>query len=229
MTPDEITLPRTWWTRGRPFTLAELIADGIVHGVGIVTAVALGAVLLAFAGFETAPRELPALVLYVASLLLVLSVSLAFNLCPITAPAKRTLARLDQAAIFLFIAGTYTPFLVMLGATPSSILLGLLIWGAALTGMALKLFVPHRFGRGAIVLYLGIGWSGVFVFQALASHLPATALWLLVAGGVCYSVGLVFHLWERLSFHNAVWHGFVVAGASLHLFAVLDCMVISRL
>ncbi|CAN7426976.1 hemolysin III family protein [Devosia sp. LjRoot16] len=225
----ETTIARTWWTRGRPFSLPELIADGVVHGIGIVVAVALGAVLLAFAGYETAPNELPALVLYVGSLLLVLSISLAFNLCPIASPAKRTLARLDQAAIFLFIAGTYTPFLVLLGATPSSIIIGLLIWGAALTGMALKLFVPHRFGRGAIVLYLGIGWSGVFVFQALASHLPGVALWLLVAGGLCYSVGLIFHLWERLTFHNAVWHGFVVAGASLHLVAVLDCMVISRL
>jgi len=225
----ETTIPRTWWTRGRPFTLAELIADGIVHGVGIVVAVALGAVLLAFAGYETAPRELPALVIYVASLLLVLSISLAFNLCPITAPAKRTLARLDQAAIFLFIAGTYTPFLVLLGATPSNIILGLLIWGAALTGMALKLFVPARFGRGAIVLYLGIGWSGVFALQALAAHLPAMALWMLVGGGVSYSVGLVFHLSERMNFHNAIWHGFVVVGASLHLCAVLDCMVISRL
>ena len=125
-----------------------------------------------------------------AALLLVLGISLAFNLCPIGSPAKRTLARLDQAAIFLFIAGTYTPFLVLLGATPASIILGLLIWGAALTGMALKLIVPHRFGRGAIVLYLGIGWSGVLVFQALAAHLPATALWLLVAGGATYSVGL---------------------------------------
>jgi hemolysin III len=225
----ETTIPRTWWTRGRPFTMPELIADGIVHGVGIVVAVALGAVLLAFAGYATAPAELPALVLYVGSLLTVLGVSLAFNLCPITAPAKRTLARLDQAAIFLFIAGTYTPFLVLLGATPSAIVLGVLVWGAALTGMALKLFVPHRFGRGAIVLYLGIGWSGVFVFQALASHLPGASPWLLVAGGACYSVGLIFHLWERLSFHNAVWHGFVVAGASLHLLAVLDTMVISRL
>lgn len=220
---------RTWWTRGRPFTLPELIADGIVHGIGIVVAIALGAILLANAAWQTAPEELPALVLYVGSLLAVLGVSLAFNLCPITAPAKRTLARLDQAAIFLFIAGTYTPFLVLLGATPSTIALGVVIWGAALTGMALKLFMPHRFGRGAIILYLGIGWSGVFVFQALTAHLPETALWLLVAGGISYSVGLIFHLWERLTFHNAVWHGFVVVGASLHLLAVLDCMVISRL
>lgn len=223
------TAQRTWWSRGRRFTPAELVADGIVHGVGLFVAVALGAVLLTFAAVETAQRELPALVLYVGSLLLVLGVSLAFNLCPPAWPVKRLLARLDQAAIFLFIAGTYTPFLFLLGSTPGSVVLGVVVWSAALTGMALKLFVPHRFGRGAIALYLGIGWSGVFLLQGLASHVPATSLWLLLAGGLCYSVGIVFHLWERLRFQNAMWHGFVVAGASLQLVAVLDCMVISRL
>jgi len=226
---SDAVIARTWWTRGRPFSMAELIADGIVHGVGILVAVALGAILLTFAAYETAPEELPALVLYVGSLLAVLGISLAFNLCPIDSRAKRTLARLDQAAIFLFIAGTYTPFLVLLGATPFNIALGALVWGAALTGMLLKLLVPQRFGRGAIVLYLGIGWSGVLMLQGLAAHLPAASLWLLVAGGLTYSVGVIFHLWEKLNFHNALWHGFVVVGASLHLVSVLDCMVLSRL
>ena len=225
----EIVVPRSWWTRGRPFTLAELVADGIVHAVGLLLAVTVGGALLWASARQTAPDEFPVLVLYVATLLIVLVVSLAFNLCPVTSPAKRTLARLDQAAIFLFIAGTYTPFLVLLGASTGNVVLGALIWGAALTGMALKMLVPHRFGRGALVLYLGIGWSGVLMFQGLMAQLPPLALWLLVAGGIAYSVGVIFHLWERLTFHNAVWHGFVVLGASLHLFAVLDCMVLARL
>lgn len=229
LVPSDAVIARTWWTRGRPFTIAELIADGIVHGVGIVVAVALGTVLLSFAAYQTAPAELPALVLYVGSLLMVLGISLAFNLCPIDSRAKRTLARLDQAAIFLFIAGTYTPFLVLLGETPFTVGLGVLIWGAALTGMLLKLLVPQRFGRGALVLYLGIGWSGVLMLQGLAAQLPPVSLWLLIAGGIAYSVGVIFHLWEKLSFHNAVWHGFVVVGASLHLLSVLDVMVLSRL
>lgn len=225
----ETILPRTWWTRGRPFSVAELIADGIVHGVGLMLAAGLGAVLLAFSAYQTAPAELPALVLYVATLMMVLGISLAFNLCPIDARAKKTLARLDQAAIFVFIAGSYTPFLALMGPSPWSIGLGVAIWVAALTGMTLKLAVPHRFGRGAIVLYLAIGWSGVLLMQMLASHLPTAALWLLIAGGISYSVGIIFHLWEKLDFHNAVWHGFVVTGASLHLLAMLDCMVLTRL
>lgn len=223
------TIPaRNWWHKSRPFSRAELIADGIVHGLGLVLTIALGSVLLAFAALETAPRELPALVLYLLTLVTALGVSLAFNLWPLT-PAKRLLARLDQAAIFLLIAGTYTPFLAIIGGTPSGTWMTALIWGAALVGVALKLIVPQHFGRLAILLYLGIGWSGVLVFQTLASSLPATTLWLVVAGGLTYTAGIVFHLWERLKFQNVLWHIFVVAGASLHLVAILDCMVLSRL
>jgi hemolysin III len=184
--------------------------------------------LVALAAVVTAPDEIPAIVLYLSSLLAVLGISLAFNLWPRT-PVKRALARLDQAAIFLLIAGTYTPFLAIVGGTPIGNLMTVLIWGAALIGIALKLIVPHRFGRLAIFLYLGIGWSGVFVFQTLASSLPPTTIWLIVAGGITYSLGIIFHLWERLHFQNVVWHIFVVLGASLHLWAILDCMVLSRL
>jgi hemolysin III len=165
---------------------------------------------------------------YVGSLVAVLGVSLAYNLWPVS-PVKMMLARFDQAAIFLFIAGTYTPFLAFLGATPVGILMTAFVWGASLVGIALKLIVPERFGRLAIVLYLAIGWSGILVFQSLAQLLPASTMWLLLAGGITYSLGVVFHLWERLKFQNALWHVFVVAGASLHLWAVIDCMVIHRL
>lgn len=220
---------RTWWSRGRPFALAELIADGIVHGVGLVVAAGLGTAILTLAAFSTAPGELPALALYVAALVALLAISLAFNLCPIDAPPKRLLARLDQAAIFLFIAATYTPFLALLGATPHSIAVAVLVWASALVGMMLKLIVPHRFGRGALVLYLAIGWSGILIAKALFVHLPPLAFWLLMAGGLVYTAGIVFHLWERLRFQNALWHGFVVTGASLHLAALLDAVVLSRL
>lgn len=228
MSSANVTRAKMWLNKVRPFTLAELIADGIVHAVGLVMAIAAGSVLVVFAAVQTAPEVVPELVLYVGSLIAVLSVSLAFNLWP-DSRAKRFLARLDQAAIFLFIAGTYTPFLAVIGGTPATDLLLAFVWGAALVGVALKLIVPERFGRLAIILYLAIGWSGVVVFQTLAASLPATTLWLILAGGISYSAGIVFHLWDRLKFQNVVWHAFVVIGASLHLFATLDCMVFSRL
>ena len=219
----------SWWSREqRPYTLAELIVDGAVHVFGLIVAIAAGSVLLAYAILETAPEAVPALAVYVGSLIVVLGVSLAYNLWPVS-PVKKLLARFDQAAIFLFIAGTYTPFLAVLGGTTTGILMTTFVWGASLVGVALKLIVPERFGRLAIVLYLAIGWSGILVFQSLAQSLPPTTLWLLVAGGATYSMGIIFHLWEKLKFQNALWHVFVVTGASLHLWAVIDCMVIARL
>src|SRR5690606_21054944 len=126
-------------------------------------------------------------------------------------------------------AGSYTPFLAVIGGTSTGIVMTSLVWGASLVGVALKLIVPQRFGRVAILLYLAIGWSGVLVFQSLGQALPTTTLWLLLAGGIAYSSGIIFHLWEKLKFQNALWHVFVVAGARLHLWAVIDCMVIARL
>jgi hemolysin III len=219
----------SWWSREqRPYTRAELLVDGIVHILGLVVAIAAGSVLLAFAIIKTAPEAAPALVVYVASLVAVLGVSLAYNLWPVS-PVKKMLARFDQAAIFLFIAGSYTPFLAVIGGTTTGVLMTTFVWGASLIGVALKLIVPEHFGRLAIALYLAIGWSGILVFQALAQTLPASTMMLLLAGGVTYSFGIIFHLWEKLKFQNALWHVFVVAGASLHLWAVIDCMVINRL
>lgn len=212
----------------RRYSTAELVVDAAVHIFGLVVAIAAGSVLLALALLHTAPEAFPALIVYVATLIVVLGVSLAFNMWP-ASPVKQYLARLDQAAIFLFIAGSYTPFLAVLGGTSAGVVMMSFVWGASLVGVALKLIVPQRFGRVAIVLYLAIGWSGILVFQSLGQALPPTTLWLLLAGGVTYSAGIIFHLWEKLKFQNALWHVFVVAGASLHLWAVLDCMVIARL
>jgi len=212
----------------RAYSTAELVVDAAVHILGLVVAIAAGSILLALALLHTAPEVFPALAVYVVTLVVVLGVSLAFNLWPNT-PAKNYLARLDQAAIFLFIAGSYTPFLAVIGGTTSGVIMMSLVWGASLVGVALKLIVPERFGRVAILLYLAIGWSGVLVFQSLGQVLPSSTMWLLLAGGVTYSAGIIFHLWEKLKFQNALWHVFVVGGASLHLWAVIDCMVIARL
>ncbi len=219
---------REWWQTARPFSLAELIADGIVHGIGIAFAISLGTVILVFAAIGTARPELPAIIIYLASLLAVLAISMIFNLAPVS-KFKKLMARLDQAAFCLFIASTYTPFLAGLGGTPGIELMFVLVWGAALVGIALKLLVTQHFGRLALLLYLALGWSGVLVFHAMATTLPPVAFGLVIAGGITYSAGIVFHVWEKLKFQNVLWHVFVVAGSALHLWAIFDCMVLSRL
>lgn len=210
------------------YSRAELIADGVVHAVGIVAAISAGSILLAFSIFHAGLWEYVAAVFYVASLLTVLSISLAYNLWPVSR-AKWVLRRFDHAAIFLLIAGTYTPFIAQLDNYALATTMVTIVWSAALVGIAVKLFLPGRFERLAVVFYLAIGWSGaVFANQLLDTLSPAT-LWLIVAGGACYSVGVVFFAWQSLRFQSALWHGFVVAGAGLHLAAVMDCLVINRL
>ena len=215
--------------RGRfTYSRGELIADGVVHGIGLAMAIPVGSTLLAFAAFRTGPWEFVATLLYVASLLALLSISFAYNLWPIS-PTKWMLRRLDHAAIYLLIAGTYTPLLAQLDDHALAGTMALVIWGAALLGIAAKIFLPGRFDRLAVVVYLAIGWSGVAVSGAMAETLAETTIWLIVAGGIAYSCGVVFYLWQQLRFHSAAWHGFVVTGAGLHLAAMVDCLVIDRL
>lgn len=214
------TIARSWWTRGRPFSRAELIADALVHASGQAITVILGVALVRF-GLKSAAPDLPGIAVYLGSLGLVLTASMAFNLWPIDRPGKRLLARIDQAAIFLFIAGSYTPYLLMLPQSGLRSWLELLIWGGAALGAGLKLTLPHRFGREALPVYVAVALSGVLAIYQLAPVLPAPTVALMVAGGVTYFAGLSFHLWERLRFHNAIWHLFVVTGATLHLLALL--------
>ena len=207
---------------------AELIADGVVHAIGILIAIAAGAALLAYAFGRAGPGEYIALVFYLSSLLTVLSVSCAYNLWP-HSPVKWVLRRADHAAIYLLIAGTYTPFLVNIQDPLASWALIAIVWGGALVGMAAKLFLPGRFDGLAVAFYLAIGWSGVVMVRSLADVLPDSTIWLIAAGGVAYSSGVIFFVWRSLRFQSALWHSFVVAGATLHLAAMTDFMVVTRL
>jgi hemolysin III len=207
---------------------AELIADGVVHAVGIVLAIAAGSALLAISAFHLDPGEYTAAVFYVVSLLTVLSISCAYNLWPMSR-VKWILRRFDHAAIYLLIAGTYTPFLAQVNDTATARTMIVIVWAAAAAGIVMKLFLPGRLDRAAIVFYLAIGWSGIAIARTLNETLPTSTLWLILAGGIVYSCGVVFFVWQRLRFQNAIWHACVVTGASLHLAAVTDCLIIQRL
>ena len=211
----------------RRITRAELLADGIVHAIGIVLAITAGAVLLWLAAGRTALAEYVATIFYVVSLLTVLSVSCAYILWP-ASRTKWFLRRFDHSAIYLLIAGTYTPLMAQLDGATAGIMLTV-VWGAALTGIALKLAFPGRFDRVAIGFYLAIGWSGIVIAGDLAEIVPASTIWYIAAGGICYSAGVIFFVWRDLRFQSAVWHGFVVSGAGLHLAAMMDLLVIHRL
>jgi len=205
----------------------EILADGIVHGLGIAFGLVSVIALFVVAAQTVGPLELTSVLIYGGGLLTVLIVSAIYNLWPVS-PVKWILRRFDHSAIFLLIAGTYTPFITQMKAGMEAALLLVGVWTASGVGMALKLFLPGRFERLSLVLYLMIGWSGVAAYQSIFGALPASTLWLLAAGGVLYTAGVVFHLWESLRFQNAIWHAFVLLAAACHYGAVLDCMVLTR-
>jgi hemolysin III len=205
-----------------PYSVAELWADGAVHALGVVlTLVGATALLMAAAG-RVSTGQFAAAGVYLATLALSIGASAAYNVWPVSR-TKWLLRRLDHSAIYLLIAGTYTPFMVEVGAHRMLAL----VWCVAAAGIVLKLARPGRFDRLAILLYLALGWSGFAVYDAVAASLSGTVVALIVAGGIAYSVGVVFHVWEKLRFQNAVWHGFVLVASGVFYSAVLIGVVLS--
>jgi hemolysin III len=202
-----------------------MIADGVVHAVGVVFGLA-GAVALIILTFEAGRGvQIAATLVYIAALLAALWLSAAYNMWPVS-PVKWLLRRFDHAAIYLLIAGTYTPFLLhMKGTTSLGLLIG--VWTIAIVGIAAKLFLPGRFDRLSVGLYLLLGWSGVIAYDTIFAALSGTTLALLAAGGALYTVGVIFHAWHSLRFQNAIWHAFVLAAALCHYFAVLNTMAVA--
>lgn len=200
------------------FSRAELWADGVIHVTGVALAVGAVAALVIHV-LATAPMaDLLPVSIYAAALLAALIISAVYNMSPVS-PRKWLIRRFDHSAIYVLIAGTYTPFLAKLGESLLAQVLLALIWITSAMGVVLKVALPGRLDRLSILLYLLLGWSGVVLWDSIAT-LPTTALWLMLAGGVLYSVGVVFHIWESLPFQNAIWHGFVLLASGCFYGAV---------
>jgi hemolysin III len=203
---------------------AELIADGVVHAVGVCFGLIAAIVLIVLTAVYASPLDVAVVSVYVAGLLAMLVLSATYNLWPVSR-AKWVLRRLDHSAIYLLIAATYTPFIMELKDSYFAIALLIGVWCVAIVGIVLKLVLPGRFDRVAVGLYLAMGWSGMMLYDAVVKALPAVALGFIVAGGVLYSLGVVFHAWQRLRFQNAIWHCFVLLGAACHYTAILDMVL----
>ena len=198
----------------------EVIADGVVHAVGIALALAGLGLMATDRGVWSSPGGAAAALLYGCVLVAGLAVSMTYNLWP-EGERKQFLRRCDHAAIFLLIAATYTPFLERaLDHREAQVMLAV-IWVLALAGVAIKTRQPLERHRLSVGLYLAMGWSGLVVLGPISSSVPAVSLTLIVVGGAIYSLGVIFHVWERLRFQMAIWHGFVVAAAMVHYSAVL--------
>lgn len=197
--------------------------DGAIHALGVSVAL-IGVVVLlrdTLAGHDA--LTILAAWVYSAGALAMFGFSAAYHLA--TRPDRRErLRRCDHAAIFVMIAGSYTPFaLISVGGTLGNGLLAL-VWLIAIGGALLKLFRPHRLERVSIALYLALGWIGLPAMGAVIPVLSLSALVLLGAGALLYTMGVAFHLWRGLAHHNAIWHSFVLAAAACHYVAVLAAL-----
>jgi hemolysin III len=207
----------------RPYSTAELWADGIVHAMALILAITGIAILAIYVGVQRSGIELSATIIYGTGLVSMLSFSFAYNMA--TQERLQTLLRrFDHCGIYLMIAGTYTPLLTQLQDRPTAWALGIVVWSGAITGIVFKFAWPRRFENGSVVIYLVLSWVALLAIKPITVSLPATASILLLAGGALYSVGVIFHLWERLKYQRAIWHGFVVTAASCHYAAIATCL-----
>jgi hemolysin III len=205
----------------------EIIADGVIHAIGICFGLIGAVIIIVIASHSMKIVTIAAVLIYAAGLVAMLGFSAVYNMWP-ASHTKWILRRFDHSAIYLLIAATYTPFIAQM--ENSFAFGGLLagIWLTAGVGIVLKLLLPGRFDRVAVVLYLLLGWSGVTAYGSVITSLPSLTFWLLVAGGVLYSMGVIFYLWRSLRFQNVIWHAFVLLATMCHYTAVLEYVALAR-
>jgi len=201
----------------RSYSRRENLLDLIIHVVGVLFAVNASLWLL---WHVTGLSVVVSVSVYCAGLLAMIIASATYNLWPAQRPSKQWLRRLDHSAIFIMIAATYTPFAANRLTAPAGDIILAAIWICATVGIALKLLFPRRFELAGLGLCIAMGWMIVTVIKPLHSSVGTVDFWLLMAGGLVYSAGIAFYVVERIPFHKAIWHAFVLVAAVLHFTAI---------
>jgi hemolysin III len=203
----------------------EELANSITHGIGLVLSVAGFAVLLVFAILRGGALQIASCAVYGSTLVCVYAASTLYHALP-SPRMKRALKILDHCAIYLLIAGTYTPFTLVTLRGGWGWSLFAIVWALAMAGIVFKVWFIDHFPILSTVLYLAMGWIAVVAIKPLLSSIPAHGLYWLVAGGVLYSIGVAFFAARRLRFGHAIWHVFVIAGSACHYVAVLFYVIL---
>lgn len=203
------------------YTVGEEIANAVTHGVAALLSIAGLAVLVAFAVlYSGSPKVVAAVSIFGASMVFLYTASTLYHSIP-NPRAKKVLQYLDHSMIYVLIAGSYTPFCLITLQGYTGIALLCAVWLIAIAGISLQAVLLHKADWINCLLYLSMGWLAVFVIDPLVSTLDSTGLALLVAGGLAYTIGVVFYIFERIPFSHAIWHTFVFAGTTLQFFSVL--------
>ncbi|EJN6961496.1 hemolysin III family protein [Photobacterium damselae] len=202
------------------YSVKEEIANSVSHGLGMIFGI-VGLVLLLVQAVNAKADALSivSLSIYGGSMILLYLASTLYHAIPFER-AKRALKTFDHCAIFLLIAGTYTPFLLISLRTPLAITLMVIIWLLALMGIAAKIVFVYRFKKLSLITYLTMGWLSLIAIYQLAMALSTGGLVLLALGGFIYSIGVVFYVNKRIPYNHAIWHLFVLGGSICHFCAI---------
>ncbi|EPP26482.1 putative membrane protein hemolysin III [Vibrio fluvialis I21563] len=202
------------------YSVKEEVANAISHGVGLILGI-VGLVLLLVKAVDHRADALTivSMSIYGGSMIALFLASTLYHAIP-HQNAKRWLKTFDHCAIYLLIAGSYTPYLLVSLRTPLAFGLMIVIWSIALIGIIMKIAFVYRFKRLSLVTYLTMGWLSLIVIYQLALNLDVGGLTLLAAGGVVYSLGVIFYVAKRIPYNHAIWHAFVLAGCACHFLAI---------
>ena len=205
------------------YTVQEEIANSVTHGVGTGMAVAGLVILVVLAVIFGDTRRVISFSIYGGSLILLYLASTLYHSIQ-HARAKKILRIFDHASIYVLIAGTYTPFLVIsIQGTLGWTVLGI-VWALATIGVMWKIFFIGRFEVIATIAYILMGWMCVFLFKQMLENVPPAGVVLLITGGLVYTAGVVFYAWEKLPYNHAIWHLFVLGGSIFHYFAIVTLL-----
>jgi hemolysin III len=204
-----------------PTSIREMLANTITHGIGVGLSIA-GIIFLVIRAIRIGTTwHLVSFIIFGASLILLYLASTMYHSFA-NKPIKAFLQRLDHTAIFFLIAGTYTPFLLTKLRNGWGWSIFGIIWGLSIVGLVIKLGFKIKFEKPSVFLYLAMGWFGAVVFYQTMGSVGSLSLFLLLLGGVFYSVGIIFYRWRSLPYSHAIWHIFVLCGSISHYFSVLQ-------
>ena len=206
--------------KGKTQTIIEEIANSITHGLGLGLSVAALTFLVIYATQEGDPWKIIAFSIYGASLTILYLCSTLYHSLT-HSRIKAIFRRLDHAAIYLLIAGTYTPIILISLRTTWVIWMLPIVWIMAITGIYIKIFYIHRYERLSLAFYIIMGWMALIAFKPLLNSIPIESFFWIILGGIAYTAGIIFYTWHRLPFHHTIWHGFVLAGSFSHFMGML--------
>ena len=202
------------------YTLGEEIFNSVSHGVGVLLSIAALVLLIVFAAIRSNGYGLAGAIVYGISLILLYSMSMVYHIVQ-KPKAKKVLRIFDHCSIFILIAGTYTPYLLVCLENPLRWIMFGVIWGVTVVGILLNAISLDKFKKLSMVCYVGMGWAVVFTIKRISAVIGTLGTVLLFVGGVVYTLGIIFYAMKKYRYTHSVWHLFVLAGSIFQYFSVL--------